>query len=183
MAGAGVEVRMDEKEYQTIVDALHRASGPDLKRIAHAAGLALQAVTQEAFKNETSPEGKGWEKLKFPRGSGAKKPGSTGPILHDRGTLKKSITFNAFDDGSVIIGSNLVYAAIHQWGGKTRAHEIRARHGNALHFNGKFFKSVKHPGSDIPPRPFLGVPDGFQESFFADPAIKKVLGIAVGAEA
>jgi hypothetical protein len=51
-----------------------------------------------------------------------------------------------------------------------------------LAFNGKVFKSVKHPGSDIPARPYLGVPEGFQDTFFSDPAIRQVLGIAAGAE-
>jgi phage gpG-like protein len=82
----------------------------------------------------------------------------------------------------LIIGSNLIYAAIHQWGGKTKAHEIRARHAKALRFNGRFFKSVKHPGSEIPARPFLGVPDGFEDTFFSDPKIREVLGIAVGGD-
>lgn len=185
MSQAGIEVTLDEAEYRHIIEALHHASHSDLKRIAHAAGLALQAVTSEAFVKQADPAtGEKWKALKNPRGELSKKPGSTTPILTDRGTLKKSIMFNAFDDGSVIIGSNLVYAGIHQTGGKTKAHAIKPRNAGvkALRFNGRFFKSVKHPGSTIPARPFLGVPKGFQESFFEDPAIKKLLGIAIGAE-
>lgn len=179
MSKAAIEVRFDDDaEYRNIIDALHRASHCDLKRIAQAAGLALEAVTAEAFKKQEDPvRGDKWEALRKARGPLAAKPGSKTPILNDRGTLKKSITFHAFDDGSVIIGSNLVYAGIHQTGGKTKAHAIKPRNarGKALRFNGRFFKSVKHPGSAIPARPFLGVPKDFQESFFSDPAIKKLL--------
>lgn len=172
MSKAGMEVRLDDAEYRNIIEALDRASHCNLKRIAQAAGLALEAVTAEAFKKQEDPvRGDKWEALKTARGPLAAKPGSKTPILTDRGTLKKSITFNAFDDGSVIIGSSLVYSKIHQMGGKTKAHTIKR--GNAL---------VKHPGSKIPARPFLGVPKNFQERFFADPAIKKLLGIAIGAE-
>jgi hypothetical protein len=38
---------------------------------------------------------------------------------------------------------------------------------------------VKHPGSDIPARPFPGVPKDFERRFFDDPAIKELLGMAV----
>ena len=185
MSQAGIEVNLDDAEYRNIIDALHRASHCDLKRIAQAAGLALQAVTAEAFKKQEDPvRGDKWEALKAARGPLAARPGSKTPILNDRGTLKKSITFHAFDDGSVIIGSTLQYSKIHQQGGVTKAHTIKPHNAGvkALRFNGRFFKSVKHPGSKIPARPFLGVPKDFQESFFSDPAIKKLLGIAIGEE-
>ena len=170
--GAGVEVRFDG-EYQKIIDALQKASAPNLLGIAHAGGLALKDVTKEAFKSEADPAtGAKWEALKNPRGPLAKSPGSTSPILKDRGTLWRSISFNAFADGSVIIGSNLVYAGIHQEGGTTKAHDIKL---------GIYRKLVHHPGSKIPARPFLGVPKNFDRDFFDDPKIKELLGLAGGA--
>jgi hypothetical protein len=75
MAGTGIEVRLDEGEQKKIIDALARASNPDLRRIAHFAGLALMNITDEAFKGQESPAGEKWAALKYPRGSGAKKPG------------------------------------------------------------------------------------------------------------
>jgi phage virion morphogenesis protein len=180
MAGAGVEVKLDE-EYQKIVDALRKASAPNLQRIAQAAGLALRKVSRESFANETDPAtGSKWAPLKNPRGELAKNPGSTSPVLTDRGTLRRSINFNAFSDGSVIIGSNLVYARIHQEGGRTKAHDIKPRNKRALRFLGIYRKLVRHPGSDIPARPFLGVPKDFERQFFDDPAIKEALGMAGG---
>jgi phage gpG-like protein len=80
----------------------------------------------------------------------------------------------------VIIGSNLAYARIHQEGGKTKAHEIRARNAASLKFLGIYRKLVKHPCSDIPSRPYLGVPKDFERRFFDDPAIKEMLGMAGG---
>jgi len=59
----------------------------------------------------------------------------------------------------VAIGTNVVYAAIHQLGGKTGPHTITAKKAKALFWPGARHpvKSVNHPGSVIPPRPFLMV--------------------------
>lgn len=180
MAGVGVEVKLDS-EYEKIIEALRRASMPALQNISHAGGLALQKVSRDAFANQADPAtGEKWKALKNPRGDLAKSPGSTSPILSDRGTLKRSIIFDAFPDGSVIIGSNLAYAPIHQKGGRTSPHTIKPRNGNALKFLGIYRKLVHHPGSDIPARPFLGVPKDFERDFFDDPAIKDALGMAGG---
>ena len=174
MAGAGIEVTLDD-EYQKIIEALQRASAPNLQRIAQAAGLALRDVSKAAFANESDPAtGTKWA----PR----KDKSVTRKLLFQRGTLQRSISFNAFPDGSVIIGSNLKYSRIHQEGGKTGAHEIRPRHKKALAFNGIVRALVKHPGSDIPARPYLGVPKDFERRFFDDPEIKGLLGMAGGEE-
>ena len=172
MAGAGIEVTVDG-EYQKIIDALQKASMPALQRIAHAGGQALWNVTAEAFQNEADPAtGTKWA----PR----KDAGNSKPLLVQRGTLRRSITFNAFPDGSVIIGSNLVYSRIHQEGGTTKAHDIKPRNKKALRFNGICRRLVHHPGSVIPPRPYLGVPKDFERQFFDDPKIKELLGMAGG---
>lgn len=56
-------------------------------------------------------------------------------------------------------GQSVVYAGIHEHGGQTRPHVIRAKNKAALSFswNGRTItvKSVKHPGSKIPARPYL----------------------------
>lgn len=82
-----------------------------------------------------------------------------GQILQDSGRLKNSIVA-AHTNDSAKVGTNLVYAAIHQFGGKTKPHVIRAKTAKALSFNGRFAKQVNHPGSNIPARPFLSVTDG-----------------------
>ena len=59
----------------------------------------------------------------------------------------------------VASSGDVKYAAIHEYGGKTSAHEIVATKAQALHFmmGGKdvFFKRVQHPGSVIPERSFM----------------------------
>jgi phage gpG-like protein len=63
------------------------------------------------------------------------------------------------------IGSPLKYAAIQNYGGKTKAHKIKARNAKSLRFfpggagDPAFRKAVNHPGSVIPARPFLVIQD------------------------
>ena len=83
------------------------------------------------------------------------KPGYS--ILQDTGRLAGSIT-KAFDATHASVGTNVVYAAIHQFGGQTKPHVIRAKNAKALALPGLGFrKSVNHPGSKIPARPFLTI--------------------------
>lgn len=77
-------------------------------------------------------------------------------ILQDTGRLASSIT-QAFSADSASVGTNLVYAAIHQFGGRTKAHLIRAKNARALATPYGPRKSVQHPGSVIPARPFLTI--------------------------
>ena len=73
--------------------------------------------------------------------------------------LENSIEYKA-GGNQVSWGSDVPYASIHNRGGKTKAHEIRARRGKALKFAGKggdvFRRKVNHPGSNIPKRQFIG---------------------------
>lgn len=75
-------------------------------------------------------------------------------ILQQSGRLVSSIVQQA-DDHSAAVGTNVVYAAIQHFGGKTKAHKITARNKKALAFGGILVKSVNHPGSKIPARPYL----------------------------
>lgn len=81
-----------------------------------------------------------------------------GKILTESGRLRASIQA---DSGMTYarVGTNEPYARIHQLGGKTRPHVIRAKNKKALAFGGRVVKSVNHPGSDIPARPFLSLVD------------------------
>jgi phage gpG-like protein len=58
---------------------------------------------------------------------------------------------------SVEVGTNVAYAAIHQFGGKTKPRVIQPKNGKALFWPGAAHpvQSVNHPGSTIPARPFL----------------------------
>jgi phage gpG-like protein len=69
----------------------------------------------------------------------------------------------------------MVYTRIHQEGGTTAAHTIVPRNGKALHINGRFAKKVKHPGSRVPARPYMGVSPDFAQSMLKDPYILGLL--------
>jgi phage gpG-like protein len=88
----------------------------------------------------------------------------TGQQLKTRtGTLRRSIAAATLLTGpdAVLgaVGTNLVYAATHEYGGTTRAHVIEARRKKALAFamGGKdvVVRRVMHPGSRMPERSFL----------------------------
>ena len=87
----------------------------------------------------------------------------SGQVLKNKtGTLRRSITPTVKTEGSSITGevaTNIEYAAIHEYGGRTKPHDIFPRKGRALAFmmGGKkvVVKSVHHPGSVFPERSFM----------------------------
>lgn len=81
-----------------------------------------------------------------------------GQTLVKTGRLMRSITAKAGKD-SVSIGTNVIYAAIHQLGGRTGPHVIEPKRKKALRTPYGLFRRVRHPGSTIPARPFLAVQD------------------------
>jgi phage gpG-like protein len=85
-------------------------------------------------------------------------------ILHVKtGRLRRSIHYSmggTDETPSAVIGTNVEYAAIHEFGGQTRAHVIEALNAKVLAFKGPsgdmvFAKRVHHPGSHMPERSFL----------------------------
>ena len=105
MAGASVTVDAD---FQPIRDYLAQIEtlGTNATDLFDEIGAALVSSTQARFSTSTAPDGSGWKPVK--RG---------GKPLVDQGILKGSITHRARSD-AVEVGTNLVYGAIHQFGGK-----------------------------------------------------------------
>ncbi len=106
---------------------------------------------QKAVRDTTiAVEGRAREKL-------------SGQVLNVRtGRLRRSITskITEGESGAIgTVGTNVSYARIHEFGGTTRAHVIRARNAKSLKFSkgglDVFRTSVNHPGSKIPERSFL----------------------------
>ncbi len=82
-----------------------------------------------------------------------------GQTLSDTGRLRRSITREASATHAAV-GTNVEYAAIHQFGGRIGPHVIRPKKAKALKIPGiGFVAKVNHPGSTIPARPFLLVQD------------------------
>lgn len=84
-------------------------------------------AVEENFKQEGRPE---WTKLKDSTIKLRTQKGYwPGKILQTRGELAASITSN-YDESSAIVGTNKVYAAIHQFGGdagRNKKTKIEAR--------------------------------------------------------
>lgn len=85
-------------------------------------------------------------------------PGGARSLGVRSGALRNSVRMEKTGAAEVTVGTHLPYAAIHEFGGTTRPHVIRAKRANALRFVGSdgevwYAKSVNHPGSKIPARP------------------------------
>lgn len=84
---------------------------------------------------------------------------AAGHLKGDSGRLRQSIMYETHGTAAHI-GTNVVYARIHELGGRTGAHTIVPRKAKALRFvvgsNTVFAMRVEHPGSQIPARPYLG---------------------------
>lgn len=125
-------------------------------------GFKLAENAQERFRTATAPDGSKWKARKYETPETA----GRGILLGPGSVLRDSITHLPSANG-VEVGTNRVYAAIHQFGGKTKPHKIVAKRGKSLAFglNPKakkegdpwMVRSVNHPGSDIPARPYLGI--------------------------
>jgi phage virion morphogenesis protein len=143
---AGVSLSVTAKDLGAAaakIDHVARATehaAPLMKRI----GAVLEASARKRFRSQTAPDGSTWRPSIRVQRSG-------GTTLIDKGHLRDSITHDA-DDRHAVIGSNLIYAAIHQTGGV-----IRAKSGGVLTFNipGVGWRRVS--SVTIPARPYLGV--------------------------
>ena len=76
-------------------------------------GRALKTGTQLRFRTTTGPDGQQWEESLRARNEG-------GQTLSLTRRLRNSVTYQA-SNASVAVGTNVVYAAIHQLGGVIRA--------------------------------------------------------------
>jgi len=82
-----------------------------------------------------------------------------GQLTSRTGALRASIRAEKRETGTYAVGPTMVYGAIHEFGGTTEAHTITARPGHFLRFavGGEvlYRRSVQHPGSTMPKRPYL----------------------------
>lgn len=120
----------------------------DLTPLMEVFGLVLETQVSERFEGETAPDGSTWKKSIRAREQGGK-------TLTDTSQLKSSITSNVHAR-SVEVGTNKIYAGVHQFGAT-----IRAKAGGKLAFNlpgGLGFRRVDQV--EIPKREFLGLSIG-----------------------
>lgn len=161
MAGAFTLIsKIDDREIVKALGRLHARAdrlAPALKNI----GEELLRSTQERFEDQADPDGRPWQELAdstlrakmlkgVGRGKGQSRKSLTtqrgntragairalveSRILWERGYLAKGIRYQA-SDRSLRVGTNRIYGAVHQFGGKAgRGHRV-----------------------SLPARPFLGI--------------------------
>jgi phage virion morphogenesis protein len=158
MAGELIRVEINDSEVRRMLTKM-RARVGDLRPFMKVAGEALVEETKDRFRTMTDPEGHPWKPLSA--AYAATKKRSRGKILYLRGRLEGSIRYQLDGSDTVLVGTNVVYAAIHQFGGDTKPHTIRPKNKRALFWPGAAHpvRSVNHPGSHIPARPYLGMGD------------------------
>lgn len=115
MSDEPIEIKIDNKKVEkALLEIAQKTSNlrPLMKNVA---GIMADS-TEENFKEEGRPK---WKDLSEKTKTARKKTGHyPGQILQVSGQLALSVT-TQYDDTSAIIGSNKVYAAIHQLGGQT----------------------------------------------------------------
>lgn len=127
----------------------------DLSPLMNEIGLFMVESTKQRFDNTETPQGTAWA----PRSPTTIKhyqrtKQKFGPVLHKTGDLRQSI-FHAYDATSVSVGTNLIYAAVQQFGAAQGAF------GAAIGRDKKGRDHFHHiPWGNIPARPFLGLSDG-----------------------
>jgi len=164
MAGAGLTLTVNDEAARDAFARLIRATR-DPKEALEEIGEALVSSTVQRFNDSRDPAGRKWKHLAhdtvLARLGGKRKTftkrgrlrararrmltenGGLKPLV-DHGILKTSVHWQVRGD-SVIVGSDLKYAAIHQFGGKAgRGHKVT-----------------------IPARPFLGLSTGDEREVLA----------------
>lgn len=136
-----IEIKYDDRD---VLDALQELSRrmDDMTPVMRDIAGVMAAATERAFENETDPAtGLAWHPL---MASTVKmRGGDAHPILQRSGQLAGRIV-TAYGQDFAQIGSNKVYAAMHQFGGVTAPNSMI-------------------PGKAIPARPFLGLGEDDQE--------------------
>lgn len=147
MSGAAISLTfqvMDE-EVQRAVQQLGRIM-TNTRPLMHAIGVGLVGSTHQRFISQTDPEGQAWQALNQDYASTKR----NSRVLTESGRLRDSVNARASND-EVRVGSNVVYAAIHQLGGT-----IRPKNGEALIFRiGD--RLIKAKSVTLPARPYLGI--------------------------
>lgn len=170
MAGTHITFTVDDADLRAMLERQAQpetgaASGSDT--LAARIGERLMESTRERFKTQVAPDGTPWAPLK--PATIRRKKYNPDKILTLRGYLRGGIHWQALDDDTVQVGSNLKYAAIHQFGGEiqrpSRQATVRYRSvaGRVL-FAGRKHKKVTERQVTIPEhsitmpaRPFLGI--------------------------
>ncbi|WP_215782023.1 phage virion morphogenesis protein [Paludibacterium sp. B53371] len=185
-----IDIKIDS---QDVVEKLKRVE----KALTHRESLmrAIAGIMADAVEENFAREGRpAWQGLKpgswLSRAGALTKTGQVsaarlekkvrgGKILQRSGRLAGSMT-EFSDNDNAGVGTNVKYAAIQNFGGKTKPHEIRPRNKKALAWagGGHPVGKVNHPGSNIPAREFLVLDDSDKQRI--ETTVEDYLREAVG---
>lgn len=157
MTGARLDITIDDGEIAAALARVKQLEG-DLPGLLDDIGASVAGAARHRFETNVDPEGEPWE----PSASAWNNSTSEerGRTLVGRGHLRDSITHQVSGD-EVAIGTNVVYGAIHQFGGK-----IEPKAGSHLVFKigGAF---IKVSSVELPARPYLGLSGDDREEVLA----------------
>jgi phage virion morphogenesis protein len=152
MTGARITVEIHDAPIRGYLNQLRFAlSRPE--ELTEPIGVRLRDNTQDRFASERAPDGTPWQRLNPLYDEIKRGPGILRGPNWSRSGLNNSITHEA-RGCEVVVGSNKVYAAIHQFGGTIRP----KKPGGLLMLRtagGAIWGAAKDV--TIPARPFLGL--------------------------
>jgi phage virion morphogenesis protein len=123
-----IQVKIEDEPLRVLLSALNKKMG-NMTPVMKTIGEIVRSSVIRNFEQERDPAGAKWKPSVRAMISGGK-------TLTDRAILRNSLNVRA-SSNKVSVGTNIVYAAIHQFGGK-------AGRGRKV---------------SLPARPFLGVRD------------------------
>ena len=147
MSSVSIKVNADiDSDMEQLIGRLDKIAGIDKAGTMNAIAEGLRTSTQERFRSGTAPDGNRWT-------PSVRAQTGKGNTLVDSASLKNSILAKADATGAAV-GTNMVYAATHQFGDERT---IRAK-DKCLKFQvGGRWVSVPSVRVTIPPRPYLGI--------------------------
>lgn len=105
-----LRVQINDQEFQALVQRLASLGTWAIPSALYEVGESVRSMAVDAFSGSESPEGAAWK----PSQRALRQGGKT---LVDTATLRNSLSVSMAAE-EVSVGSNMVYAAIHQLGGK-----------------------------------------------------------------
>jgi phage virion morphogenesis protein len=146
MSGVAISVTISDAKVRRAFEQLERAMSGNTRPVMAAIGVELVGSTHMRFVTQTDPEGQAWHTLNTTYAEGKR----NSRILTESGRLRDSINSQPTND-EVRVGTNTIYAAIHQFGGTIEpknATHLWFRMGGNL---------IKADSVTLPARPFMGI--------------------------
>jgi len=147
MTGATMNFAVDAAGLDVVLEHWQALDGADKRGLLDEIGRLMAESAQNRFEMGKGPGGVAWKPSRRAASSG-------GQTMVDTGLLRDTLTHRVVSDDTVEVGSNVQYAAIHQFGGV-----IKAKSAKGL----RFFVGddlVIVNSVTMPARPFLGIDDG-----------------------